>query len=72
MLPAFRRHGVARALLAEQESWAQAQGYRQVRVKTRNQFQAMLMMLIGNHYRIVQLEKKGEVADYRLLLEKTL
>ncbi|ANS40698.1 GNAT family N-acetyltransferase [Serratia inhibens] len=72
VLPAFRRHGVARALLAEQESWAQAQGYRQVRVKTRNQFQAMLMMLIGNHYQIVQLEKKGEVADYRLLLEKTL
>jgi hypothetical protein len=32
----------------------------------------MLMMLIGNHYQIVQLEKKGEVADYRLLLEKTL
>jgi hypothetical protein len=30
------------------------------------------MMLIGNHYQIVQLEKKSEVADYRLLLEKTL
>ncbi|CAI1917117.1 Uncharacterised protein [Serratia proteamaculans] len=30
------------------------------------------MMLIGRHYQIVQLEKKGEVADYRLLLEKTL
>ncbi|MDT3253303.1 GNAT family N-acetyltransferase [Serratia sp. root2] len=72
VLPAFRRHGVAQALLAEQERWAQAQGYRQVRVKTRNRFQPMLMMLIGNHYRIVQLEKKGEVADYRLLLEKTL
>lgn len=72
VLPAFRRHGVARALLAEQERWAQAQGYRQMRVKTRNRFQAMLMMLIGYHYQIVQLEKKGEVADYRLLLEKTL
>lgn len=72
VLPAFRRHGVARALLAEQERWAQAQGYRQMRVKTRNRFQAMLMMLIGHHYQIVQLEKKGEVADYRLLLEKTL
>ncbi len=30
------------------------------------------MMLIGQHYQIVQLEKKGKVADYRLLLEKTL
>nr|WP_261425633.1 hypothetical protein [Serratia proteamaculans] len=31
-----------------------------------------LMMLIDRHYQIVQLEKKGEVADYQLLLEKTL
>jgi hypothetical protein len=31
----------------------------------------MLMLLIDNGYRIVELEKKGEVADYRLLLEKT-
>ncbi|CAI0915723.1 Uncharacterised protein [Serratia quinivorans] len=30
------------------------------------------MMLIDPYSRIVQLEKKGEVADYRLLLEKTL
>ncbi|MEX3241733.1 N-acetyltransferase family protein [Serratia quinivorans] len=72
VLPAFRRHGVALALLSEQERWARAQNYLQLRVKTRNQFRAMLMMLIGHHYRIVQLEKKGEVADYRLLLEKTL
>ncbi|MEE4483343.1 GNAT family N-acetyltransferase [Serratia ficaria] len=72
VLPAFRRHGVAQALLTEQELWARAQGYRQLRVKTRNRFRAMLMMLIANHYQIVRLENKGEVADYRLLLEKTL
>lgn len=72
VVPGFRRHGVALALLAEQERWARAQGYCQLRVKTRNQFRAMLMMLIGHHYQTVQLEKKGEVADYRLLLEKTL
>ncbi|MBH3003647.1 GNAT family N-acetyltransferase [Serratia nevei] len=70
VLPAFRRHGVAQALLAEQERWAQ--GYRQLTVKTRNRFRAMLTMLLTHHYQIVQLEKKGEVADYRLLLEKNL
>lgn len=72
VLPAFRRLGVAQALLAEQERWAREQRYLRLSVKTRNQFRAMLMMLIGNHYQIVHLEKKGEVADYRLLLEKTL
>lgn len=72
VLPAFRRQGVAQILLSEQERWAKLQGYRQLSVKTRNQFRAMLILLIGNQYQIVALEKKGEVADYRLLLEKTL
>jgi GNAT superfamily N-acetyltransferase len=72
VLPAFRRYGVAQALLVAQEHWARSQGFRLLTVKTRNQFRAMLMMLISNDYQIVQLEKKGEVADYRLLLEKTL
>lgn len=72
VLPAFRCHGVAQALLAEQERRARAQGYRQLTVKTRNRFRAMLTMLLTHHYQIVQLEKKGEVADYRLLLEKNL
>ncbi|CAI1749074.1 Uncharacterized conserved protein [Serratia quinivorans] len=72
VLPAFRRYGVAQALLVEQEHWARTQGYRLLAVKTRNHFRAMLMMLVSHHYQIVQLEKKGEVADYRLLLEKTL
>ncbi|AML56098.1 Protein export cytoplasm protein SecA ATPase RNA helicase [Serratia rubidaea] len=72
VLPAFRRRGVAGRLLEEQERWARTQGFRRLTVKTRNQFRGMLMLLIARHYRIITLEKKGEVADYRLLLEKTL
>ena len=60
VLPAFRRHGVAQALLAEQERWARAQGYRQLTVKTRNRFRAMLAMLLAHHYQIVQLERKAK------------
>lgn len=72
VLPAFRRQGIAQVLLMEQERWARAQGYQQLWVKTRNQFRAMLMMLISHDYQIFSLEKRGEVADYRLLLKKTL
>lgn len=72
VLPAFRRQGVAQALLEEQERWARAQGYQRLWVKTRNQFRAMLMMLISHDYQIFSLEKRGEVADYRLLLKKIL
>jgi len=71
VLPAFRRKGVAQAMLAEQECWARSQGYQQLWVKTRNQFRAMLIMLISHEYQIFTLEKKGEVDEYRLLLKKT-
>lgn len=72
VLPAFRRQGVAQALLVEQEHWARTQGYQQLWVKTRNQFRAMLIMLINHDYQIFSLEKRGEVAEYRLLLKKIL
>lgn len=58
-------------MLAEQERWARSQGYQQLWVKTRNQFRAMLIMLISHEYQIFTLEKKGEVDEYRLLLKKT-
>ncbi|CAE1141184.1 GNAT family N-acetyltransferase [Serratia sp. JUb9] len=72
VLPAFRRCGVAGRLLEEQERWARMQSFTRLTVKTRNQFRAMLTLLVSRHYQIIALEKKGEVADYRLLLEKIL
>ena len=72
VLPAYRRDGVAQALLEAQETWAKEKGYKSISVKTRNSFPAMLMMLIKNGYQVIELEKKGEVVDYRLVLRKTL
>ncbi|MBC3381450.1 GNAT family N-acetyltransferase [Serratia fonticola] len=72
VLPDFRRQGIAQTMLAEQERWARSQGYQQLWVKTRNQFRAMLIMLISHEYQIFTLEKKGEVDEYRLLLKKNL
>ncbi|EPT7002192.1 GNAT family N-acetyltransferase [Cronobacter malonaticus] len=72
VVPAYRRDGVAQQLLETQECWARENGYQRLYVKTRNQFRAMLMLLVRNGYEVIGLEKKGEVADYRLLLEKTL
>ncbi|MEB5922245.1 GNAT family N-acetyltransferase [Franconibacter daqui] len=72
VLPAYRRDGVAQALLEAQETWAKEKGYKSISVKTRNSFPAMLMMLVKNGYQVIELEKKGEVVDYRLVLRKTL
>lgn len=72
VLPKYRRDGVAQALLEAQENWAKEKGYKSISVKTRNSFPAMLMMLVKNGYQVIELEKKGEVGDYRLVLRKTL
>lgn len=72
VLPEFRRDGVAQALLAAQEKWAVEQGYRTLSVKTRNKFRGMLMMLLKNGYQLIEMERKGDPADSRLLLQKSL
>ena len=52
VMPQVRGRGVAQALLEEQEAWALAQGFKVIRVKSRNCFPAMLRLLIRNGYAI--------------------
>lgn len=70
--PSGRGHGVAQALLEAQEAWVKAEGYKRLTVKSRNRFAAMLRLLLRNGYQLLDLEKKGQVADYRLYFEKVL
>ncbi|PSW13140.1 GNAT family N-acetyltransferase [Photobacterium sanctipauli] len=70
--PAGRRGGVAQALLEAQESWVIAQGYQELRVKSRNRFPAMLRLLLRNGYQIEHMEKKDGINDYRLHFVKQL
>ena len=50
--PLARNKGVAQAQLEAQEAWVQKQGYEQLKVKSRNQFPAMLRLLLRNGYLI--------------------
>lgn len=72
VLPAYRQSGIAQSLLVAQEERARVKGYCKLQVKTRNSFPGMLRLLIKNNYHIIDLEKKGPTADYRVLLEKSL
>jgi GNAT superfamily N-acetyltransferase len=72
VLPAFRNSGIARAMAESQEAWARRQGFHTIRFKTRNRFVQMLHFGLSRGFRIVGFEKRGEVADYRILLEKQL
>ncbi len=70
--PQARGKGVAQALLVAQEQWARAHHYQSITVKSRNQFPAMLRLLIKNNYLIENYEKKDNMLESRIYFRKTL
>ncbi|MEF1288509.1 GNAT family N-acetyltransferase [Vibrio sp. M260118] len=67
-----RNKGVAQKLLEIQEAWVSEQGYQQLKVKSRNQFPAMLMLLIKNGYVIENYEQKEPLLESRIHFVKQL
>ncbi len=72
VVPAFRRRGVAKALAIYQENWCKAQGFQKLSMKTRNNCRNMLLFAVQNDFLFTKVEHKGEMADYRIYLEKML
>lgn len=68
-----RGQGIAQTLLEAQEAWVMAQSqYTTIKVKSRNCFPAMLRLLFRNGYLIENMEKKGQLHDYRLCFTKQI
>ncbi|KOO14008.1 acetyltransferase [Vibrio xuii] len=67
-----RNKGVAQKLLEIQEKWVAEQGYKQLKVKSRNQFPAMLRLLIRNGYLIENFEEKHPLTESRIHFVKQL
>ncbi|QXO17470.1 GNAT family N-acetyltransferase [Vibrio ostreae] len=67
---AARNRGVAQQLLEAQERWVTEQGYQALTVKSRNQFPAMLRLLLRNGYLIENFEKVDPLIESRLYLIK--
>ncbi|MCG9556085.1 MULTISPECIES: GNAT family N-acetyltransferase [Vibrio] len=70
--PLARNKGVAQAQLDAQEQWVKQQGYQQLKVKSRNQFPAMLRLLLRNGYQIEKLEEKEYITENRIHFLKAL
>lgn len=64
--PLARNRGVAQSLLNIQEQWVREHGYKQLKVKSRNQFPAMLRLLLRNGYMIEKFEEKEPLVDSRI------
>lgn len=70
--PLARNKGVAQSLLEQQEAWARQQGYKYLKVKSRNQFPSMLRLLIRNGYLIDNYEQKRPLIESRIHFLKSL
>lgn len=67
-----RNKGVAQALLEAQEIWVRQRGYDRIKVKSRNQYPAMLRLLLRNGYLIEGIEAKELVIEHRIHFVKPL
>lgn len=73
VIPAQRHLGLAKTMLATQESWAREQQFTRISVKTFNEFQPMLLMLIKNGYQIAALEPSNkDISLNKIELHKQL
>ncbi len=72
VLPAFRRYGLAEELALKQEQWARQQGYTSVWFKTRNRNREMLQFALARGFNVVEVQKKPNIEDFRIILEKSL
>jgi ribosomal protein S18 acetylase RimI-like enzyme len=70
--PKSRNLGLAQKLLDVQESWVIEQGYQQLKVKSRNQFPAMLRLLLRNNYLIENFEPYEPLLESRIHFVKQL
>ncbi|MDK9737831.1 GNAT family N-acetyltransferase [Vibrio sp. D404a] len=70
--PLARNKGVAQLQLDVQEQWVRDQGYKQLKVKSRNQFSSMLRLLLRNGYMIENFEEKEEIKENRLHFVKQM
>ena len=64
--PQARNEGVAQMLLEAQEEWVADQGYKTLKVKSRNQFPAMLRLLLRNGYLIEKFDENLNLRESRV------
>ncbi|MGI2175097.1 GNAT family N-acetyltransferase [Shewanella ulleungensis] len=70
--PQHREMKVASQLRQMQESWAVAQGFKAIKVKSMNQFPNMLHMLIASGYHICGYDNNGSTMNSKIAFIKNI
>lgn len=72
VIPECRNQGVFRALTAYQERWAKEEGFKFIRLKTRNIHKRMLIFALSSGYDVVDFEPRDSLPQHRIMLQKLL
>ncbi|MBI4453424.1 GNAT family N-acetyltransferase [Candidatus Woesearchaeota archaeon] len=70
--PKYRGKGALKAMMQYLEAWAKKKGYRQLRIKTRNIRRGMLNYLVKYDYNFVEVIKKENIFENRILMQKEI
>ena len=72
VLPLYRQIGLAGQLATAQEGWAKAQGYKRIKLKTRNYLKPMLIFALKSGFNITAIEERPNINENRIILQKDL
>ena len=72
VLPDYRQSGVASALADVQEEWAKENGYKTIKLKTRNKHEAMIAFAIDRGFDITESEPNKDSRWMGIWMEKIL
>ncbi len=62
----YRRQGVLKKMIKHLNSWAVKQGYKSIRITTRNRFRGMLTYLILNGFNITEILRRENVEEHKI------
>lgn len=70
--PDFRRRGVARFLMTEQDRILKTLEYKYIRTHTKNEYRDMLILSIKSGFDVIGTQKKTGETEHSIILEKEL
>ncbi len=68
----YRRMGTLKKLMQYQENWAREKGYKNLRIKTRNNRREMLSFLVKSEFYFMSVEEQEKIENNRINLVKKL
>ncbi len=72
VIPGFRKKRIAKELARFQQRWVKEKGIKIIKMKTRNMHRIMLQFALSDGFYITGVEKKDNVKESRIFLDKEL